>query len=50
MLDESPTPPNSSTVCKNLRRRDRTDGSRSGHYSREDVLDACHAEGGDSHE
>jgi hypothetical protein len=49
-MQESTTPTDRSIVCKNLRRRDRTDGSRSGHYSREDVLDACHAEGGDSHE
>lgn len=39
-----------SRVRKDLRRRDRTDGSRSGHYSREDLAAACHATEGQDHE
>jgi hypothetical protein len=39
-----------SIVRKDLDDRDRTDGSRSGHYSRADVLDACHAGEGATHE
>lgn len=44
------TPDDRSTVRKDLEDADRTDGHRTGHYSREDVLTACHATEGASHE
>jgi len=50
MLDASNTTDDSSTVKKDLGDTDRTNGSRTGHYSREDVLAACHATEGADHE
>lgn len=50
MLDASPTTDDSSTVKKDLDDADRTDGSRTGHYSREEILAACHATAGGDHE
>lgn len=37
-------------VVKGLKDADRTDGSRHEHYSRADVLAACHAAEGGDHE
>lgn len=50
MSDENPEDQDESTVRKDLDEIDETDGDDEGHYSREDVAEACHAEEGQSHE
>jgi hypothetical protein len=50
MTDANHADDRTSIVQKDLDDADRTDGFRTGHYSREDVLAACHAEDGGDHE
>jgi len=50
MTDNTQSTDDRSTVRKDLDDVDRTDGFRTGHYSREDVAEACHAEEGQGHE
>jgi hypothetical protein len=50
MSDASHTPTDRSIVYKDLAALDRTGDGRLGHYSREDVAEACHATGGQDHE
>jgi len=50
MTDDTQSTDDRSTVRKDLDDVDRTDGFRTGHYSREGVAEACHAEEGQDHE
>jgi len=50
MTDVSLPHHDESTVQKDLADADRTHGHPTGHYSREDVLEACDAEEGAAHE